>query len=121
MSEAEFSSADIDYIRANYRRLEKLCLESGQDPGEVHRLIRATQLPAPSYVLPGGDEMVPEDYFQLVKEAGGPERLREEFERRYRAAGGCGARAGRGLGGLYGGCLRSLSAAGLPGNHRQEE
>ena len=88
MSEAEFSSADIEYVRANYRRLETLCLESGQDPAEVHRLIRATQLPAPSYVLPGGDEMVPQDYFQLVNEAGGPERLRDEFERRYREAGG---------------------------------
>jgi hypothetical protein len=50
-------------VRANYWRLEKLCVESGQDPAEVRRLIRATQLPAPSYVLPGGDERVPQDYF----------------------------------------------------------
>src|SRR6266540_6684284 len=112
MSEAEFSSADIEYIRANYRRLEKLCLESGQDPAEVHRLIREAQLPAPSYVLPGGEEMVPQDYFQLLKEAGGPERLRDEFERRYREAGGAEhelAADGEGyMQGVYGVCLQQV-------------
>jgi hypothetical protein len=113
MSEAEFSSADIEYIRANYRRLEKLCLESGQDRAEVDRLIRATQLPAPSYVLPGGEEMVPHDYFQLVKEAGGPESLRDEFERRYRAAGGAEHELAADwegyMEGVYGVCLRQVS------------
>ena len=113
MSEPEFSSADIEYIRANHRRLEELCLESGQDPAEVHRLIRATQLPAPSYVLPGGDEMVPQDYFQLLKEAGGPESLREEFERRYREAGGAEHELAADwegyMEGVYGVCLRQVS------------
>jgi len=113
MSEAEFSIADIEYIRANYRRLEKLCLESGQDLAEVHRLIRATQLPAPSYVLPGGDEMVPQDYFQLVNEAGGPERLRDEFERRYRESGGTEHELASDwegyMEGVYGVCLRQVS------------
>jgi hypothetical protein len=113
MSEAEFSSADIEYIRANYRRLEQLCLESGHDPAEVHQLIRATQLPAPSYVLPGGDEMVPQDYFHLVHEAGGPERLRDEFERRYREAGGAEDELAADwegyMEGVYGVCLRQVS------------
>jgi hypothetical protein len=113
MSEAEFSSADIEYIRANYRKLETLCRQSGQDLAEVQRLIRARQLPAPSYVLPGGEEMVPEDYFRLVNEARGPERLREEFERRYRETGGAEHELAADwegyMEGLYGVCLRQVS------------
>ena len=113
MSEDAFSRADLDYIRANYRSLAQLCLERGEGAEEVRALIRDGVLPAPSYVLPDGNEMVPEDYFLLVDEAGGPRFLRQEFERRYAAAGGVASELEEEwhgyLDGLYGVCLRRVS------------
>jgi hypothetical protein len=57
--------------------------------------------------------MVPADYFVLVDEVGGPERLREEFERRHREAGGPPAELEADwdgyIDGVYGVCLRSVS------------
>jgi uncharacterized protein DUF6058 len=108
-----FSEADIEYVRVNYRRLGQLCLERDEQAEEVRALIREGLLPAPSYVLPDGGEMVPEDYFRLVDEAGGPKRLRQEFERRYLAAGGEASELeedwGGYIGGIYGVCLRHVS------------
>jgi Family of unknown function (DUF6058) len=113
VSRDEFSEADLDYIRANYRSLAQLCLERGEGAEGVRALIRAGQLPAPSYVLPDGSDMVPEDYFLLVDEAGGPRRLRQEFERRYAAAGGVASELEDDwdgyIGGVYGVCLRRVS------------
>jgi len=68
---SELSLADVEYIREDF-----------------HPLGAARLLPTASYVLPDGTEMVPVDYFALVDEAGGPERLRDEFYERYRKAGG---------------------------------
>jgi hypothetical protein len=113
VSEDEFSDADLDYIRANYRSLAQLCLERGEETEEVRALIRDGVLPAPSYVLPDGSEVVPEDYFLLVDEAGGPSLLRQEFERRYAAAGGVASELEDEwhgyIGGIYGVCLRHVS------------
>jgi hypothetical protein len=113
VSRDDFSEADLDYIRANYRSLGQLCLERGEGAEGVRMLIRDGQLPAPSYVLPDGSDMVPEDYFLLVDEAGGPGRLRQEFERRYAAAGGGASELEDDwdgyLGGVYGVCLRRVS------------
>ena len=79
----------------------------------VEQLIRARRLPAPSYVLPDGTGMVPADYFALVDEAGGVERLRGEFERRYREAGGPPGELDADwdgyIDGIYAVCLRSVS------------
>src|SRR5256885_1336916 len=106
MNESSFTSADLDYIHANYRRLEDVCREHGEDLVEVQRLIQRKRLPAPSYVLPGGVEMVPADYFELVDDAGGPGGLRREFERRYRLAEGDAAELAQDwdgyIGGIYG-------------------
>jgi Family of unknown function (DUF6058) len=82
------TDADADYIRANYFTLEELCRGRTESPTEVRGLIRDGRLPRPSYVLDDGTEMFPADYFVFVDQAGGVERLRAAFERRYAAAGG---------------------------------
>ena len=113
MSGHEFSEEDIEYIRANYRSLDQLCRERGKEAEEVRGLIREGLLAAASYVLPDGSEMVPADYFLLVDEAGGPKRLRQEFERRYAAAGGAAGELEEDwegyVSGVYGVCLRHVS------------
>ena len=78
--------ADVEYIRAGFIPLDELCRDRGYEPAQVHSHIDAGRLPRPSYVLDDGTEMVPHDYFDLAEEAGGTERLREEFMRRYSIA-----------------------------------
>ena len=91
----------------------ELCRERGERLERAQKLVRERRLPAPSYVLPDGTEMVPDDYFALVDEVGGPKRLRPEFERRYRAAGGPADELYADwqgyIDGVYGICLRSVS------------
>jgi hypothetical protein len=57
--------------------------------------------------------MVPNDYFALVDDAGGIHRLREEFDRRHRAAGGAANDLEEDwqgyLDGLYAVCLRRVT------------
>jgi len=109
----ELSQADIAYVRANFRPLDAVCREHGERLDEVRDLIRARRLPAPSYIFPDGSEMVPADYFALVDEAGGPDRLREDFDRRHRSAGGASAELEEDwngyIDGIYAICLRSVS------------
>jgi hypothetical protein len=76
------TEADVAYVRANFLTLEQACAGRRESPDEVRRLIAANELPQPSYVLPDGTEMVPADYFAIA-DAG-----REEFARRFAAAGG---------------------------------
>ncbi|HMJ00785.1 MAG TPA: DUF6058 family natural product biosynthesis protein [Gaiellaceae bacterium] len=79
----------------------------------MRRLIADGLLPRPSYVLPDGSEMVPDDYFRLLDDAGEPKRLREEFSRRYQLAGGATSEFEEDwadyIGGIYGVCLRQVS------------
>ena len=113
MSGHEFSEEDLEYIRANYRSLDQLCRERGKEAEDVRGLIQEGLLAAASYVLPDGSEMVPADYFLLVDEADGPKRLRQEFERRYAAAGGAASELEEDwegyVSGVYGVCLRQVS------------
>jgi hypothetical protein len=108
-----FSDADLEYIRTNYRPLADVCGAHGERLETIEKLIQERRLPGPSYVLPDGTGMVPADYFALVDEAGGPARLREEFERRHREAGGSPGELAADwdgyIDGLYGVCLRSVS------------
>ena len=107
------TGADVAYVRANFQPLDEVCRARGEDIEAVRAMVRDRRLPAPSYVLPDGTEMVPADYFALVEEAGGPERLRAEFERRHRAAGGAAGELEEDwqgyIEGVYGICLRSVS------------
>lgn len=98
------TEGDVAYIRANYVSLEQACAGRVEPPDEIRRLIADGMLPQPSYVLADGTLMVPSDYFEIA-DAG-----REEFERRFVAAGGdAGAVdeewAGY-LSGAYGVCLK---------------
>jgi Family of unknown function (DUF6058) len=107
------TGADVAYIRANFRPFDEVCRARGEDVEAMRAMVRERCLPAPSYVLPDGTEMVPADYFALTDEAGGPERLRVEFERRHRAAGGATDEIEEDwqgyIEGVYGICLRSVS------------
>jgi uncharacterized protein DUF6058 len=107
-----FTDADAAYVSSNYFTLEELCRGRADEPDDVRELIAAGSLPAPSYVLDDGAEMLPADYFVLVDQAGGPERLRREFERRHRAAGGNPAELDEDwqgyMDGTYGICLRQV-------------
>jgi hypothetical protein len=109
----ELTQADIAYVCANFRPLDDVCREHGESPEQVRELIRARRLPAPSYVLPDGTEMVPADYFALMDEAGGADRLRDDFDRRHRRAGGDPAELDEDwdgyIDGIYAICLRSVS------------
>jgi len=84
----DLTQADIAYVSANYRTLEELCEGRAESPPEVRELIAAQRLPQPSYVLPDGAGMFPADYFRLLDEAGGVDRLPEHFAARHLAANG---------------------------------
>jgi hypothetical protein len=83
---AEFTEADLEYLSANYRTLEELSEGRDESPKDVWTLIEQRRLPEPSYVLPDGTGMFPADYFRLVDDAGGVDKLREHFAERHRAA-----------------------------------
>lgn len=108
---AELTDADVAYIEANYRTLEALCAGRAESPEAVRRLISERRLPEPSYVLSDGTGMFPFDYFRLVDDAGGVERLREHFGVRHRAAGGGEPEEDWDayLDGTWGICLREVS------------
>jgi uncharacterized protein DUF6058 len=106
------TSADVEYIRENFVSLDELCAVRGQSPDRVRALIAGGTLPAASYVLEDGTEMVPAEYFELVDEAGGEGGLRGLFARRYVAAAGddeVGSEWEGYLSGAYGVCLRHVT------------
>src|SRR5882757_945977 len=76
---------DLTYIRANYLPLAALVEHRAESIDEARAHVAALRMPAPAYVLPDGTEMFPRDWFALADQAGGVERLRAEFERRFRA------------------------------------
>jgi hypothetical protein len=111
--EPSLTPADVEYIRTNFLPLDELCAERGRSPDRVRALIAAGTLPAASYVLEDGVEMVPADYFDLADEAGGESALRGLFARRFLAAGGDAAEVGSEwegyLSGDYGVCLKLVT------------
>jgi len=82
---ATFTEADLSYLRSEFRTLDEICARRPETPDEVRRLIAERRLPQPPYVLDDGTELVPPDYFALADAGGGVDRIRDEFERRYRA------------------------------------
>jgi hypothetical protein len=112
-----FTSRDLAYLEDEFRTLAELCADRAETPAEVRALIVERRLPRPSYVLDDGTELFPPDYVALIDAAGGADRLRTDFEVRYRVA--CAAH-GRGSGeleddwqayldGIYGVCLREAT------------
>jgi Family of unknown function (DUF6058) len=113
VTEPALTQADVEYIRANFVPLGDLCASRGQSVDRVRALIAADMLPAASYVLEGGTEMVPAEYFDLVEEAGGEGALRGLFARRFLEAGGPEDDVGEEwegyLSGAYGVCLKEVT------------
>jgi hypothetical protein len=110
--QAVLTDADVEYIRANFVPLDELCATRGQSVDRVRALIAAGSLPAASYVLEEGTEMVPAEYFELVDEAGGEGALRGLFARRYVAVAGddeVGSEWEGYLSGAYGVCLKHVT------------
>jgi hypothetical protein len=107
------TTADVEYIRANFVALDELCAARGQSADRVRALSAAGMLPAASYVLEDGTEMIPAEYFELVEEAGSDGALRGLFARRFLAAGGDGNDLGEEwegyLSGAYGVCLKEVT------------
>jgi hypothetical protein len=106
-----FTEADLAYFSANYLTLETLCEDRSESPEAVRSLIQERRLPRPSYVLPDGTGMFPADYFRLVDEAGGVDRLRDHFAARHRAAAGHDLDQDWAmyLDGIWGVCLRDVT------------
>ena len=86
MGAPRFTQADLDYVCTDFVPLDELCSARNEDAATVRADIEAGRLPRPAYVLGDGTEMVPPDYLALADEAGGRERLRDLFLRRYAAA-----------------------------------
>jgi hypothetical protein len=111
--EPPLTQADVEYIRANFVPLDELCASRGQSVDRVRALIAARSLPAASYVLEDGTEMVPAEYFELIDEAGGERSLRGLFARRYVAVAGDDDEVGSEwegyLSGAYGVCLKHVT------------
>jgi hypothetical protein len=71
---------DIAYVRGNYATLPELCgLQRNVREDDVRALIAAGELPRATYVLKGGTEYFPREYFEQVVD-------RETFASRVRAA-----------------------------------
>lgn len=113
-AEPTFSPSDLAYITAEFRTLEHLCAGRDDEPDHVRELISAGRLPQPTYVIPGGVEMFPPDYFDVVDDAGGIGALPEHFRARYLAASGGRTKDAAEdwadyLSGQFGVCLRSVT------------
>ena len=111
--EPPLTQADVEYIRENFVPLDELCAVRGQSADRVRALMAAGSLPAASYALEDGTEMVPAEYFELVDEAGGEGALRGLFARRYLEAAGDDDEVGSEwegyLSGAYGVCLKHVT------------
>ncbi len=82
-AEAEFTKADLEYVRAEYRTLDQLCRTRRDAPVEVRRLIDENRIQHPTYVLADGTSMFPPDYFILPDHAGSIDALPAYFRDRY--------------------------------------
>jgi hypothetical protein len=106
---AMFTQADLDYFAANYLTLEELCAGRDELPEDVRALIEERRLPQPSYVLPDGTGVFPADYFRLIDEAGGADRLREHFAARHGEGNDLDRDWEMYLDGTWGICLREVA------------
>lgn len=86
MPKARFTAGDLAYLSESYVPLGQLCEGRAETRDEVERMVSRGQLPKPSYVLDDGTGMFPADYFALVDDAGGVERLERHFRTRHREA-----------------------------------
>jgi hypothetical protein len=79
----EMTAEDDAYVSTWYVRLEELAAAEETDADELRRLMLANRLPLPSYIRSDGTQMVACDLLALLREAGGPDRLRAWFASRW--------------------------------------
>ena len=112
----DYTTSDLAYLFRNFRTLDEICAGRNEAP-RVSALIEEGRLPWPSYPLEGYDGFFPVDYFDLVDEAGGTDRLRDHFAARYRLAEGPEDELEQDwrdyLAGLWGVCLRRVTPEGI--------
>jgi hypothetical protein len=85
--EHEMTAEDDVYVSAWYVSLEEAAVARGLAADEVRRLMLANRLPLPSYIRSDGTQMVARDLFELLDEAGGPDRVREWFASQWQSPG----------------------------------
>lgn len=111
------TEADKAYFREYFITLDQACEDTDWSIEDVRRWMAAGELPRPSYVLDGGTEIVPPDYFDLVDEAGGIDELRGWFAEGFVGAGGAEADLADEwdgyLSGLYGVCLKRVTPSNI--------
>jgi len=108
----EMTADDDAYASTWYVPLEELAAQEGVDADEIRRLQLANRLPLPSYIRSDGVQMVACDLLELVREAGGPERLRDWFAARWASPGEALVEWDDYLSGQYV-CLRSVTPANM--------
>lgn len=113
MNSPRFSEQDKEYIEREFISLQQLCEQEGKDLVTVRSQITAGMLPQPAYVMDGGVEMVADDYFMLLDDAGSLAEMKTCFCKRYVAAGGQQSEAEEEwegyLTGEYAVCLRQVT------------
>jgi hypothetical protein len=77
------TAEDDAYVDRHYRTLEALCADRAETPDEVRAEMLAGRLPLPGYLRSDGTPMFPADYFRLVDDAGGVDRLATWFHRHW--------------------------------------
>lgn len=115
-SPAPYTAEDLAYVAADYLTLSELVAGRGEDVERIGVLIADGRLPGPAYVLPDGTQMFPPDYFRLLDEAGGVEKLPGHFARlhadgvaRFGPASTLAEDWSGYLSGAYGVCLREVT------------
>lgn len=73
------TSADDAYVNAYLVPLETLAARHAVEPDQARAHILAGLLPLPGYLRTDGTEMLPANYFAVVEQAGGAERLESWF------------------------------------------
>jgi hypothetical protein len=101
VSQPAFTEADLAYIRANFVTLGELAASRGEPPAELRARIESGLAPRACYVLDDGTEMFSPNWLPIE---------RDEFDRRYLAAGGDPSELDEDwahhLNGTYGLCVR---------------
>ena len=77
---------DVSYVRREFVPLREACIREGLPLARVREMVGEKRLPLPPYVLPEGTEMVPDEYFDLMHQAGSDKSMQEHFLDRFTSA-----------------------------------
>ena len=82
----EMPAEDDAYVSTWYVPVEELAAANNLDADEMRRLMLANRLPLPSYIRSDGTQMVARDLLELLREAGGADRLPAWFAAQWDSA-----------------------------------